>query len=303
MDGSSTKPFIQMLPLTNKAAARKDFVSVRLGGVDTIASQTLLPADQGKESPLQPGEARQHLEEKVISRWPYILAGCLVAVFLIIGLIVWKCCCQRRAKKQQPLGKKPLSLADNLKNGKDLKSRLSGPTVPRLSQLPKTYMHLDDRTGSKASVAQSSTSPTVAQAYDPQQNVEFLQQTYGHPGPRQPPANAIYEPSYEHSQPDHYDDHNHHQQGSGHSFEQAPYQQRYDHTQAGQYSSPYETQYDQQYSHPQAAQYSEPSYGWNQGAAAIQHPPSAADTTNYAGRGTRATPGQNRAGFGAAGYR
>jgi len=276
-----------------------------MAGKDTIASQTLLPADQGKESPLQPGEARRHLAEKVISRWPYILVGCLVAVFLIIGLVVWRCCCRRGAKKGKPFSKKPLSF-NNAKDGKDLQSGLAAPTVARLSQLPKTYMHLDDRAGSNTTIPKSISTPTVAQAYDPQQNAEFLQQTYGHPGSQQPPANAIYEPSYEHSQPDHYDDqaqYNNHRQGSGHSFEQAGYQQSYNHGQPEQYAAPYEPQYDQQYSHPQAAPYSEPSYGWNQGAAAIQHPPSAAAPANYAGRGTRAATGENRAGFGAVGYR
>jgi hypothetical protein len=293
VSGSSTAPYIQLLPLTNITAARKDFVNVRMGGVDTISSQTLLPADQGKVSPLEPGEARQHLEEKVISRWPEILGGCLGALVLIVGIIVWRCCCRRPAKKRQPLGKKPLSLTGNMKDGKDLHSGFPAPADSRLSQLPRTYMHLNDRAGSNTSIPQSLSTPTVAQAYDPQQNAEFLQQTYGHPGTRQPrtepPENAIYKPSYQHSQPDHYDDqtqYSHHQQGSNHSYEQAAYEQSYD----------------QQYPHPQSAPYSDPSYGWNQSAEAIQHPPSAAAPMNYAGRGTQAATGQNRAGFGAVGY-
>jgi hypothetical protein len=41
-------------------------------------------------------------QEMVLSRWPYILAGCAVLVVLLLGLIVWRCCCRsRRAKKSR----------------------------------------------------------------------------------------------------------------------------------------------------------------------------------------------------------
>lgn len=102
-------PYVQLLPLTNVAAARADFISVRLNGQDTTAdpSKSLLPAGQGQSSPESAKEKKQHYEEKVISRWPYILLGCLVFVALCIGLIIWKCCCRRKSKKSKTTGLLP----------------------------------------------------------------------------------------------------------------------------------------------------------------------------------------------------
>lgn len=55
VDGSNSSvadPFIQLLPTTNLTLAHADFVTARLGGVDTTASQPpLLPPGQGKISP------------------------------------------------------------------------------------------------------------------------------------------------------------------------------------------------------------------------------------------------------------
>ncbi|KAJ7078652.1 aspartic peptidase A1 [Mycena epipterygia] len=90
-------PYIQLLPLTNLATAHQDFVNARLGGVDTTgASQyTLLPASQQQHSPVSEAEKKAKYEEMILSRWPYILVGCLVFVALLVGLIVWRCCCRR----------------------------------------------------------------------------------------------------------------------------------------------------------------------------------------------------------------
>lgn len=94
-------PYIQLLPLTDPAAAHTDFVNVRLAGVDTTGSSqyALLPADQQQHSPVSEEEKKQKYEEMILSRWPYILVGCLVGVILIVGLIVWRCCCRRKSKQ------------------------------------------------------------------------------------------------------------------------------------------------------------------------------------------------------------
>lgn len=54
-------PFIQLLSVTDPAAAYKDFVKIRLAGVDTTQdpSHALLPADQMQHSPLSPGEKKK----------------------------------------------------------------------------------------------------------------------------------------------------------------------------------------------------------------------------------------------------
>ncbi|KAF7364913.1 Aspartic peptidase A1 [Mycena venus] len=109
VDDSSTDrgdPYIQLLPLTDPAAAHADFVNVRLAGVDTTGSSqyALLPADQMQHSPVSAEEKKKKYEEMILSRWPYILVGCLVGVILIIALIVWRCCCRRKGKQARNKG-------------------------------------------------------------------------------------------------------------------------------------------------------------------------------------------------------
>lgn len=104
IDGSSNDrgdPFVQLLPITNVDQAHNDFVQVRLGGKDTTGdpSQWLVPASQGQQSPESAAEKKQHAEGAVLRQWPYILLGCLLFVFLIVGLIIWKCCCRRKKGK------------------------------------------------------------------------------------------------------------------------------------------------------------------------------------------------------------
>ncbi len=103
------EPFVQLLPITNVNEAHQDFVQVRLSGVDTTgdSSQWLLPASEGQTSPETEAEKKQHLEGAVLRQWPYILLGCLLFVILVVGLIIWKCCCRR---------KKNLKKADNSVN-------------------------------------------------------------------------------------------------------------------------------------------------------------------------------------------
>ncbi|KAJ8080231.1 hypothetical protein PM082_017061 [Marasmius tenuissimus] len=93
-------PYIQLLPLTTSSQAHADFVETRLSGTDTTkdAQFSLLPADQMQHSPVSDEEKKKKYQEMVLSRWPYILTGCLVGVILIIGFVVWKCCCKRKGK-------------------------------------------------------------------------------------------------------------------------------------------------------------------------------------------------------------
>lgn len=136
-------PFVQLLSVTDVNQAHADFVKVRLNGVDTTndPSKALLPASQGQTSPESAAEKKAHLEEKILSRWPYILLGCFVFVALIIGLIVWRCCCRR---KKAPKGGPEQNL-----NGGALAVPLSAmkspyrpiyePAPPPMSGVPRPY--------------------------------------------------------------------------------------------------------------------------------------------------------------------
>ena len=94
-------PYIQMVPLTNPATARSDFVQIRLSGKDTISDPkwALLPADQGQKSPISDEEKKKRYQEMILSKWPYIFVGCLAFVGISVGFCVWKCCQRRRARK------------------------------------------------------------------------------------------------------------------------------------------------------------------------------------------------------------
>lgn len=89
-----------MLPLTDASAAREDFINLRLNGQDTTGSSQyyLLPTSSMQHSPESAAEKKAHEEEIVLSRWPYILLGCLVFVALLLGLCLWRCCCRRGAR-------------------------------------------------------------------------------------------------------------------------------------------------------------------------------------------------------------
>lgn len=101
---SSSNPYVQLLSLTDETAAVNDFIQVRLNGQNLINSSqyALLPASQEQHSPETEAEKKAQYEEEVLSRWPYILSGCLVVVFLLIAYCIWRCCCRRKrlAKKK-----------------------------------------------------------------------------------------------------------------------------------------------------------------------------------------------------------
>lgn len=101
--GSNTnQPYVQMLPLTDQAAAVNDFIQVRTNGQNLIGSSqyALLPASQGQHSPESAAEKKHDYEEKILSRWPYILVGCLALVLLILGCCIWRCCKRRRLRRK-----------------------------------------------------------------------------------------------------------------------------------------------------------------------------------------------------------
>ncbi|KAF8073928.1 aspartic peptidase domain-containing protein [Lyophyllum atratum] len=101
-DGQSGEhPYIQLASVTDVAQARKDFIKVRLSGNDTIsdAKWALLPPDQMQHSPVSAEEKKKKYQELVLSRWPYILTGCLVLVIGVVGFCIWRCCRRKAAKK------------------------------------------------------------------------------------------------------------------------------------------------------------------------------------------------------------
>ncbi|KAG5644773.1 hypothetical protein DXG03_007681 [Asterophora parasitica] len=98
---SGEHPYIQLSSVTDVAQARQDFIKVRLGGVDTINDDkwALLPPDQMQHSPVSAEEKKKKYQELVLSRWPYILSGCLLFVILLVVFCIWRCCCRKGAKK------------------------------------------------------------------------------------------------------------------------------------------------------------------------------------------------------------
>lgn len=94
-------PYVQLASIIDPVAAQKDFVNIRLGGNTSALSDpkfALLPANQSQHSPIPPGEKTKHLEEKILSRLPYIILGALILLALVTGCCIWQCCCKGRGK-------------------------------------------------------------------------------------------------------------------------------------------------------------------------------------------------------------
>ncbi|KAJ7643880.1 aspartic peptidase A1 [Roridomyces roridus] len=101
-DKDQGDPYVQLLPLTTDlATAHADFVKIRLAGTDTSNSSqyALLPTSEQQHSPISAAEKKAKYEEMILSRWPYIFVGCLVFVGLVVGYIVWRCCCRKRRER------------------------------------------------------------------------------------------------------------------------------------------------------------------------------------------------------------
>jgi len=98
-------PFVYMMPITDKGKAHNDFVKMRMGGVDFSgdSAHALLPADQGKKSPIPESEKKKELQAKILSRWPYIFLGCLVLFLALLGFGIWKCCQRRKQRREKKM--------------------------------------------------------------------------------------------------------------------------------------------------------------------------------------------------------
>ncbi|KAL0565110.1 hypothetical protein V5O48_016923 [Marasmius crinis-equi] len=179
-------PYIQLLSTTNAAQARSDFVQFRLSGTDSTndAQYQLLPADQMQHSPVSAEEKKKKYQEMILSRWPYILVGCLVGVILIIGLIIWKCCCKRKGKNN----KRSKGKAESAMFGGSLPGQLGGGAAG--GGRPQSYSQLQD-TPSSAFLPLKEPSPAAAAPYS--------RNSYSQP--------QHHQPQYQHSQQGPYQTH------------------------------------------------------------------------------------------------
>jgi len=105
-----TPPFVQLLSLTDETDAHNDFVTARLGGVDTTseAQYALVPPEQAKFSPSRVNITKQNVQttwDKVkhiliivaIVVGGVIVLGILLCVLSCAGIIT--CCCGGRRRK------------------------------------------------------------------------------------------------------------------------------------------------------------------------------------------------------------
>jgi len=148
-------PFIQLASIIDPVAARQDFINIRLNGNASALSDpsfVLLPANETQHSPIPPGEKTKELEEKVLSRLPYIILGAAVLLALITACCIWHCCCRRggrggccrRKPKNVPIagtGASYLPLGDrhlhhdNRSIMHDNRSNLSAASLPSYDQV------------------------------------------------------------------------------------------------------------------------------------------------------------------------
>ncbi|KAF8798904.1 acid protease [Phlegmacium glaucopus] len=109
-------PYVQLASVIDPIAAQKDFVNIRLGGNASALSDprfALLPTNESQHSPIPPGETTKHLEEKVLSRLPYIVLGAVILLALITGCCIWQCCCRGRGKCCRCCGRRARNLPSN----------------------------------------------------------------------------------------------------------------------------------------------------------------------------------------------
>ncbi|OCB83844.1 hypothetical protein A7U60_g9049 [Sanghuangporus baumii] len=170
--------FIQLLSLTDTQKAHDDFVQVRMGGVDSTGDSKyyLVTASEGQSSPESSSEKKAHLAAKVLSRWPYILMGCLLGTALIVGYIVWRCCCRRRCqerKKARAAAASGVGMGKGGGHGGGLGKRLSVSMNALVGGANTTYHPLREHT-STPSPPSSYVQPYAGQDY---------RQSYNHPPP------------------------------------------------------------------------------------------------------------------------
>jgi len=94
--------YVQLASIIDPIAAKQDFIKIRLGGNASALldpKYAILPANQTQHSPIPPGEKTKQLEEKILSRLPYIILGVVVLLALITGFCIWRCCCRGKDRK------------------------------------------------------------------------------------------------------------------------------------------------------------------------------------------------------------
>ncbi|TDL23415.1 hypothetical protein BD410DRAFT_787244 [Rickenella mellea] len=108
VDGSSASvadPYIQLLSITDMSVAHKDFVRVRLNGVDTTASQkALVPAGSGQMSPndvltTTPSNGAVQKVKKFLSRSVWIAIAVIGGALFILALLCGLCICLIRRRR------------------------------------------------------------------------------------------------------------------------------------------------------------------------------------------------------------
>lgn len=197
-NGSSDHPFIQMLPITNMAVARSNFIQLRLGGNDTISDSkwSLLPADQMQRSPVSAEEKKKKYQEMILSRWPYIFAGCFALVVLSVGFCIWRCCKRRRARKAKAKFNLDDSFSKDIARGKSL--ALSTPKR-------QSYVQLETQSTTDLKATYTPGSPPYTNSQTPYANRDPNQPQYSpHYDTRQSDYSAKQqwqpgEPEYRHS--------------------------------------------------------------------------------------------------------
>ena len=88
VDGTTTKaqPYVQLLSVTDPAAAHQDFVQTRLGGVDTTGTQ-VFTASEPDNSPNVSSHGDHQTKMIVIYS---VVAGSLILIFSVAGYVVLK---------------------------------------------------------------------------------------------------------------------------------------------------------------------------------------------------------------------
>lgn len=225
-------PYIQLASIVNSQSAQQDFVNVRLGGNNTLSSSqwTLLPASEMQHSPISAEEKKKEYQEMILSRWPYIFVGCLLFVLIVVGVIVWKCCCRRKAKNASK------AEADAALHGIDVKSK--GGFMSKFGRKRESYHALQTPSHSTAdlitptypghprnSSASQSSSPISSQASTFPPHSGYLNQNYD----RNSSTNSLHSyhdqaqyPPYSPQQQ--YQQHAPHQQQPGYATENRGYQ-------------------------------------------------------------------------------
>ncbi|KAI0675315.1 acid protease [Trametes maxima] len=90
VDGALAKvgdPYIQLLPLTEPTEAHRDFVQVRMGGIDRSSDFKLLPALPNTDDDDNSSDDKDGGEDNIKKYLPYIIAGSVAGGLIFIALV------------------------------------------------------------------------------------------------------------------------------------------------------------------------------------------------------------------------